>query len=86
MSDEESLLSRPSGRIKRNRRILGAVAAVVVAASVTAAVLTMSGSPEEPPLPDKPLERARALMKRTPLIDGHNDLAFEFRKIARLIQ
>jgi len=31
-------------------------------------------------LPGDPLERAKALHRMTPLIDGHNDLPWQYRK------
>ena len=39
-------------------------------------------APAEEPLPDDPVERARALHKLVPLTDGHNDLPWQYRNDA----
>ncbi len=39
-------------------------------------------APGEEPLPDDPVERARALHKLVPLTDGHNDLPWQYRNDA----
>lgn len=44
--------------------------------------LTAACTPAEEPLPDDPVERARALHAKAPLIDGHNDLPWQIRRKA----
>ena len=45
-------------------------------------VLTAACAPAEEPLPEDPVERARALHAKVPLIDGHNDLPWQIRRKA----
>ena len=44
--------------------------------------LTTVCSPAEEPLPEDPVERAKALHAKVPLIDGHNDLPWQYRNKA----
>ncbi len=44
--------------------------------------LTSACAPAEEPLPEDPVERARALHAKVPLIDGHNDLPWQIRRKA----
>ena len=44
--------------------------------------LTTVCSPAEEPLPEDPVERAMALHAKVPLIDGHNDLPWQYRNKA----
>lgn len=44
--------------------------------------LAAACAPAEEPLPEDPLERARALHAKVPLIDGHNDLPWQIRRKA----
>ena len=44
--------------------------------------LTAVCSPAEEPLPEDPVERAKALHVKVPLIDGHNDLPWQYRNKA----
>ena len=44
--------------------------------------LTTVCSPAEDPLPEDPVERAKALHAKVPLIDGHNDLPWQYRNKA----
>ena len=44
--------------------------------------LTAACAPAEEPLPEDPLERAKALHAKSPLIDGHNDLPWQIRRKA----
>ena len=55
--------------------------------SLCFALLTAACAPAEEPLPEEPLpedpvERARALHAKVPLIDGHNDLPWQYRNKA----
>lgn len=45
-------------------------------------VLTAACAPAEEPLPEDPVERAKALHAKVPLIDGHNDLPWQIRRKA----
>ncbi len=44
--------------------------------------LTTTCSPTEEPMPEDPVERAKALHAKVPLIDGHNDLPWQYRNRA----
>ena len=44
--------------------------------------LTAACAPAEEPLPEDPVERAKALHAKVPLIDGHNDLPWQIRRKA----
>ena len=44
--------------------------------------LTAACTPGEEPLPEDPVERAKALHAKVPLIDGHNDLPWQIRRKA----
>ena len=44
--------------------------------------LAAACAPAEEPLPEDPLERAKALHAKSPLIDGHNDLPWQIRRKA----
>lgn len=44
--------------------------------------LAAACAPAEEPLPEDPVERARALHAKVPLIDGHNDLPWQIRRKA----
>lgn len=44
--------------------------------------LAAACTPAEEPLPEDPVERARALHAKVPLIDGHNDLPWQIRRKA----
>lgn len=44
--------------------------------------LTAACAPAEEPMPEDPVERARALHAKVPLIDGHNDLPWQIRRKA----
>ena len=44
--------------------------------------LTAACTPAEEPMPDDPVERAKALHAQVPLIDGHNDLPWQIRRKA----
>lgn len=44
--------------------------------------VAMACAPAETPLPDDPVERAKALQERVPLTDGHNDLPWQYRNEA----
>lgn len=44
--------------------------------------LAAACAPAEEPLPEDPVERARALHAKAPLIDGHNDLPWQIRRKA----
>ena len=50
--------------------------------SLCFALLTAACAPAEEPLPEDPVERARALHAKVPLIDGHNDLPWQYRNKA----
>lgn len=54
----------------------------ILALAGVCAVWLHGCGPSETPLPDDPLERARALHKRAPLVDGHNDLPWQYRQKA----
>ena len=45
-------------------------------------VLTAACTPAEEPMPEDPVERAKALHAKVPLIDGHNDLPWQIRRKA----
>ena len=44
--------------------------------------VTAACTPAEEPMPEDPVERAKALHARVPLIDGHNDLPWQIRRKA----
>lgn len=44
--------------------------------------LTAACAPAEEPMPEDPVERAKALHAKVPLIDGHNDLPWQIRRNA----
>lgn len=44
--------------------------------------LTAACTPAEEPMPEDPVERAKALHAKVPLIDGHNDLPWQIRRKA----
>ena len=44
--------------------------------------LTAACTPAEEPLPEDPVERAKTLHAKVPLIDGHNDLPWQIRRKA----
>ena len=44
--------------------------------------LTATCAPAEEPMPEDPIERAKALHAKVPLIDGHNDLPWQIRRKA----
>lgn len=44
--------------------------------------VTAACTPAEEPMPDDPVERAKALHAKVPLIDGHNDLPWQIRRKA----
>ena len=44
--------------------------------------LTAACTPAEEPMPEDPVERAKALHAQVPLIDGHNDLPWQIRRKA----
>ncbi|MXY98427.1 MAG: membrane dipeptidase, partial [Gemmatimonadetes bacterium] len=44
--------------------------------------LTAACTPAEEPMPEDPVERAKALHAKAPLIDGHNDLPWQIRRKA----
>ncbi len=44
--------------------------------------LTAACAPAEEPMPEDPVERAKALHAKVPLIDGHNDLPWQIRRKA----
>lgn len=44
--------------------------------------LTAACAPAEEPMPEDPVERAKALHAQVPLIDGHNDLPWQIRRKA----
>jgi membrane dipeptidase len=46
------------------------------------ALLCFACQPSDAQLPSDPLERARALLRQVPLIDGHNDLPWQYRQKA----
>ena len=45
-------------------------------------VLSTACAPAEEPMPEDPVERAKALHAKVPLIDGHNDLPWQIRRHA----
>jgi len=60
-------------------RIFTAFVLISVAAVVLASA---SASPSPQPSGDPYLDRARSLQSKYPLIDGHNDLPWQYRKYA----
>ena len=44
--------------------------------------VTAACTPAEEPMPEDPVERAKALHAKVPLIDGHNDLPWQIRRKA----
>ncbi len=44
--------------------------------------LTAACAPAEEPMPEDPVERAKALHAKVPLVDGHNDLPWQIRRKA----
>src|SRR5262245_57720398 len=77
LADESSGLRLP--RVRNYRAIAFAVAVVLTTVLLVVVIMTRKsgGHGREP---SDPLERAEMLQRAHPLFDGHNDLAWEFKK------
>ncbi|CAH1780221.1 unnamed protein product, partial [Owenia fusiformis] len=60
---------------------IGIVAGVIVVAILIVVGVVIARRGKGPAAPLTPLERASKVLKRYPLIDGHNDLPWQFRKV-----
>ena len=55
---------------------------ILLLTSLCIIALTAACTPAAAPMPDDPVERAKALHAQVPLIDGHNDLPWQIRRKA----
>jgi len=67
--------SSSSSKIKRAVGVMIGIIGIII---ITWMVIKGRSDPSS--LPSDPLERARALHRKYPMIDGHNDLPWQFRK------